>query len=92
LSPDVEELVTFARDRNAVVRLIGRARARDGRLRMSVAPRLVDPGSRFHKVRGTSKLAVFRTKGFGDFAVEARSGAEAIARVILDDVLATSGG
>jgi homoserine dehydrogenase len=91
LSADTETLIEAGRRMNRVVRLVGRARIWQGRLRVSVAPKLVDPDSPFYSVGGTSKLAVFRI-GKGEIISTARSGRDAISQIILEDILkATSG-
>jgi len=64
IGPETESLISIARESGRVVRLVGRARIWQGRVRVSVAPKLVEQDSPFYSVSGTSKAAVFRTKGF----------------------------
>jgi homoserine dehydrogenase len=88
IGPETEELVRAARDSGRAVRLVGRARLRQGRVRLSVAPRLVGPQSILHSISGTSKGAVFRTKQKGEIFAGSRSGRDAIAQTILEDIKA----
>jgi len=69
-----------------VVRLVGRARIWQGRVRVSVAPKLVELDSPFYSVLGTSKAAVFRTERQGVVLALARSGRDAISQTIVDDI------
>jgi homoserine dehydrogenase len=85
IGPETEWLIGEARARNCIVRLIGRARIWQGRVRVSVAPKLLPPDSPFFTVAGTSKAAVFRTQR-GQIVSHARSGRDAIARTLLDDL------
>ncbi len=87
IGPETESLITAARARGCVVRLIGRARIWQGRVRVSVAPKLIDPASIFYTVRGTSKAAVFRTESKGEMVGVGLSGRDQIARVVLDDII-----
>jgi homoserine dehydrogenase len=80
-----EALIRIARDSGRVVRLVGRARIWQGRVRVSVAPKLVGPDSPFYAVSGTSKAAVFRTEQ-GEVSAVARSGRDAISQTIVDDI------
>jgi homoserine dehydrogenase len=57
-----------------------------GRVRVSVAPKLVRPDSPFYSVSGTSKAAVFRTEKQGEILVSGRSGRDAISQTIVDDI------
>jgi len=82
-----ESLIRIARDGGRVVRLVGRARIWQGRVRVSVAPKLVGPDSPFYGVSGTSKAAVFRTERQGEVLAVARSGRDAISQTIMDDIL-----
>lgn len=81
-----EELVAVARAAGRSVRFIGRARPWEGRIRLSVAPKIVRRESVFHTIRGTSKGALFRTREKGEIFAGGVSGREAIAQTILDDV------
>jgi homoserine dehydrogenase len=87
LSAETQSLIEAGRKMNRTVRLIGRARIWQGRLRVSVAPKLVDPDSPFYSVSGTSKLAVFRTPSHGEIISTSGSGRDAISQVILEDIL-----
>jgi homoserine dehydrogenase len=86
IGPETESLIRVARESGRVVRLVGRARIWQGRVRVSVAPKLVEPDSPFYSVSGTSKAAVFRTEGQGAVLVTARSGRDAISQTIVDDI------
>lgn len=81
-----EALIRIARESGRVVRLVGRARMWQGRVRVSVAPKLVRPDSPFYSVSGTSKAAVFRTEKQGEILVSGRSGRDAISQTIVDDI------
>ena len=59
-------LIDNGRATNRIVRLVGRARIWQGRVRVSVAPKLLHADSPFYKVSGTSKAAVFRTAEGGE--------------------------
>ena len=85
IGPETERLIGEARARGRVVRLVGRARIWQGRIRVSVAPKLLTSDSSFFAVAGTSKAAVFRTER-GQIVSHARSGRDAIARTLLDDL------
>ncbi|MEW6128130.1 MAG: hypothetical protein AB1757_13905 [Acidobacteriota bacterium] len=87
ISAETEKLIEAARKTNRRVRLVGRARIWQGRLRVSVAPKLVQPDSPFYAVSGTSKLAVFRTAERGEIISQARSGRDAISQIIVEDIL-----
>jgi homoserine dehydrogenase len=84
---ETELLVEEARARGRVVRLIGRARVYEGKVRVAVAPELVAAESPFHSVTGTSKAAVFTTETKRAVVVHGRSGRDAIAQTILDDLI-----
>jgi len=84
------ELVAEARASGRSVRLIGRARRGEGRIRLSVAPRIVQGESVFHTITGTSKGALFRTREKGEVFAGGVSGRDAIAQIILDDVKAVT--
>ncbi|MEK6325351.1 MAG: hypothetical protein AABN33_27235 [Acidobacteriota bacterium] len=81
-----ESLIRIARESGRVVRLVGRARIWQGRVRVSVAPKLVGPDSPFYSVSGTSKAAMFRTERQGEVLALARSGRDAISQTIVDDI------
>jgi homoserine dehydrogenase len=87
IGPETDSLIQTGRDSNRVVRLVGRARIWQGRVRVSVAPKLIREDSPFFSVEGTSKLALFRTEGEGEVLSFARSGRDAISQTILDDLL-----
>lgn len=86
IGPGTESLIKIARESGRVVRLVGRARIWQGRVRVSVAPKLVEPDSPFYSVEGTSKAAVFRTERQGAVSAIARSGRDAISQTIVDDI------
>ncbi|MEW6211480.1 MAG: hypothetical protein AB1631_24150 [Acidobacteriota bacterium] len=85
IGKETESLIESARARGCVIRLIGRARIWQGRVRVSVAPKMIDPASLFYSVRGTSKAAVFRTEK-GELTGVGLSGRDQIAEVILEDI------
>lgn len=87
IGPETESLIATGRKTGRIVRLVGRARIHQGRVRLSVAPKLLAPESPFYAVRGTSKAATFRTAGRGEALSHGLSGRDAIARVILEDIL-----
>jgi len=86
IGTETESLIRTARESGRVVRLVGRARIWQGRVRLSVAPKLLKPDSPFYAVSGTSKAAVFRTRDNGEVIATALSGRDAIAKVIVDDI------
>jgi homoserine dehydrogenase len=86
IGPETESLIRVGRESNRMVRLVGRARIWQGRVRVSVAPKLVEPDSPFYSVSGTSKASVFRTERQGNILAFARSGRDAISQTILDDI------
>jgi len=86
IGPETQSLIRIARESGRVVRLVGRARVWQGRARVSVAPKLVDPDSPFYSVSGTSKAAAFRTERQGLVLALARSGRDAISQTIVDDI------
>ncbi|HSB09971.1 MAG TPA: hypothetical protein VLM38_10835 [Blastocatellia bacterium] len=86
ISSETQSLIDVARRTGRVVRLVGRARIWQGRVRVSVAPKLIGPDSPFYSVDGASKLAVFRTASQGEVIVEGQSGRDAIAKAIVDDI------
>lgn len=87
INAETGELIRAGRESNRVVRLVGRARLYQGRVRVSVVPKLVAEDSPFYTVGGTSKLAVFRTAGKREVISRARSGRDAIAQTIVDDIV-----
>jgi homoserine dehydrogenase len=87
IGPETEPLIEAARARSARVKLIGRARIWKGRVRVSVAPKIITADSPFHSVSGTSKAAVFRTEAKGEVLSYARSGRDAISQIIIDDLV-----
>jgi len=86
IGPETESLIRIARESGRVVRLVGRARTWQGRVRVSVAPKLVECDSPFYSVSGTSKAAVFRTERQGVVLALGRSGRDAISQTIVDDI------
>jgi homoserine dehydrogenase len=86
IGAETDALIRVGRETGRLIRLVGRARIWQGRVRVSVAPKLIGPESPFYAVDGTSKLAVFRTAGQGDVIARARSGRDAISQTILDDL------
>lgn len=90
IGPQTESLIRIARESGRVVRLVGRARIWQGRVRVSVAPKLIEPDSPFYAVSGTSKAAIFRTEERGPVLALARSGRDAISQTILDDIIRIS--
>jgi homoserine dehydrogenase len=91
ISAGTRALIQTARKSGKVVRLVGRGRESDGQVRLSVAPELVGSDSPFFSVRGTSKLAIFRTDS-GEITSTSRSGRDAIAQTIVDDVTRVTAG
>jgi homoserine dehydrogenase len=87
ISKETQSLIDNGRATGRIVRLVGRARIWQGRVRVSVAPKLLDKDSPFYNVSGTSKAAIFRTAERGEVLSVARSGRDAISQVILDDIL-----
>ena len=92
IGPETESLIRIARSTGRAVRLIGRARFWQGRVRLSVAPKLVGEDSPFYSISGTSKAALFRTQGKGEVLALGRSGRDAISRTIVDDIAKMSEG
>lgn len=86
IGPETEALIRIARESGRMLRLVGRARIWQGRVRVSVAPKLLEPDSPFYSVSGTSKAAVFRTQRQGAVVTHARSGRDAISQTIMDDI------
>lgn len=87
IGPAVEPLLQNGRETGRIVRLAGRARIWHGNVRVSVAPKLIEPDSPFYSVEGTSKAAVFRTKEYGDVFASAESSRRGIAEIIFQDLL-----
>jgi homoserine dehydrogenase len=86
IGPETSALIGAASERGRIVRLIGRARFWKGKVRVSVAPKIVGAESPFYAVSGTSKLAVFRTEAGGEVISTARSGRDAISQAIVEDI------
>lgn len=86
IGPETVSLIRIGRESGRVVRLVGRARIWQERVRVSVAPKLVERDSPFYSLEGTSKAAVFRTERQGAVLALARSGRHAISQTIADDI------
>ncbi|MFY9609251.1 MAG: hypothetical protein WAU45_11640 [Blastocatellia bacterium] len=86
INAGTEALIKTARANGKAVRLVGRARQQDGQLRVTVAPEMIGADSPFFSVRGTSKLAVFKTRT-REIAGSSSSGRDAISQTIMDDVV-----
>ena len=86
IGPETEPLIRTARESDRVVRLVGRARIWQGRVRVSVAPKLIRTDSPFYSISGTSKAAIFRTESRGSISATAQSGRDAISQMIVDDI------
>jgi homoserine dehydrogenase len=91
IGPETESLAQTARASQRRLRLLSRARMWQGRVRLSVVPKLVTPGSPFYALDGVRKGALFRTGERGDLFVEGRSGRQAISEIILGDVMEIRG-
>lgn len=91
LGPETEELIRTARGSGRIVRLVGRARIWQGRVRVSVAPKLVEPGSPFFELPGTAKAAWFRTAAGQELLADGLSGRDSISRVIVEDIKSAYG-
>jgi homoserine dehydrogenase len=87
IGPETESLIRAARETSRKVRLVGRARIWQGRVRVSVAPKIVTSDSPFYSVAGTSKAALFRTETGREILSFSRSGRDAISETILDDII-----
>jgi len=87
INAETDALIRAGRESNRRVRLVGRARLYQGRVRVSVVPKLIAADSPFYDVSGTSKLAVFRTASKREAISRARSGRDAIAQTIVDDIV-----
>jgi homoserine dehydrogenase len=90
IGPQTESLMRVARETGRVVRLVGRARIWQGKVRVSVAPKLIEPDSPFYAVSGTSKAATFRTEQHGQLLSLSRSGRDAISQTIFEDIIKIS--
>jgi homoserine dehydrogenase len=86
IGPEVDELITVARGSGRIVRLVSRARVWQGRVRVSVAPKLVEAGTPFFDLPGTSKAAWFRASSGKQLLVGGVSGKDSISRIILADI------
>jgi homoserine dehydrogenase len=86
IGPEIKLLIRQGKAMGRVVRLVGRARIWQGRVRVSVAPKLIDTGSPLYSVAGTSKAAVFTTAD-GDIVAHCKSGRDSIAETIVEDIL-----
>jgi homoserine dehydrogenase len=91
IGSETESLINVGKSTGRIVRLAGRARIWQGRVRVSVAPKLVGPDSIFFSVSGTSKAAIFRTAEHGEVIVHSSSGRDSISEVIVDDILKLAG-
>jgi homoserine dehydrogenase len=87
IGPHTDSLIRTARASGRRVRLIGRARIWKGKVRVSVAPKLVDADSPFYSIGGTGKAALFKTAGGAYIASHAHSGRDAIAGTIVEDIM-----
>jgi homoserine dehydrogenase len=87
IGPETEQLIRTERGTQRVIRLIGRARRCGECTELSVTPTVVGPESVFHPISGTSKGAVFKTVEKGELLASARSGRDAIAHTIVEDIL-----
>jgi homoserine dehydrogenase len=86
IGEETRSLLENGRATNRMVRLLGRARIWQGRVRVSVAPKLLPADSPFYAVSGTSKAAVFRTAEGREVLSLARSGRDAISQIIFEDI------
>jgi homoserine dehydrogenase len=91
IKADTQALIQTASKTGKVVRLVCRARESEDHVRLTVAPELVGSESPFFSVRGTSKLAIFKTDS-GEITSASRSGRDAIAQTIMDDVTRVAAG
>ncbi len=87
IGPETEHMIKEGCGEGEVVRLIGSARRSGDRILLSVEPTVVAPASAFHAISGTSKGAVFKTREKGELFAVARSGREAIAWTIIEDIM-----
>lgn len=85
LGANIGPLLQTARKTGHKLRLVGRARIWQGRVRVSVAPKLIGPDSPFYAVEGTSKAAIFRTEA-DQFVAHAPSSRGAICDTIARDI------
>src|SRR5262249_12751790 len=86
IGPETMSLIKQGKAMARMVRLVGRARIWQGRVRVSVAPKLDGADSPFYSVNGTSKAAVFRTAG-AEIVAHGKSGRDSIAETIVEDIL-----
>jgi homoserine dehydrogenase len=86
IGPETGSLIEQGKRMGQIVRLVGRARIWQGRIRVSVAPKLIGPESPFYSVAGTSKAAAFRT-GDAQLLVHGKSGRDSIAETIVEDII-----
>lgn len=86
IGPQTESLIRIAQKTNRIVRLVGRARIWQGRVRVSVAPKIVSNDSPFYSIAGSSKAAIFRTENRGEILKTSISGRDAISQTIIDDI------
>jgi len=86
IGPETESDIQSARARGLALRLIGRAHREDETVHIGVAPEMVGPDSPFFSIKGTSKGAVFVADDGQEFFAASRSGRDAIAAVIFDDL------
>src|SRR5262249_9151179 len=87
----IHHLLSNAKATGRIVRLIGRSRIWQGRVRVSVAPKLLTPDSPFYEVSGSSKAAVFKCASGREILIHGVSGRDSIAATLLEDVLKVSG-
>src|SRR5262245_40986881 len=86
IGPETASLSQQGKAMGRIVRLVGRARIWQGRIRVSVAPKLIDADSPFYSVNGTSKAAGFRMAG-AEVVAHGKSGRDSIAETIVEDIL-----
>jgi homoserine dehydrogenase len=86
IGPETQSLIEQGNATGRVVKLVGRARFWQGRIRVSVAPKLLGPDSPFYSVTGTGKAAVFRTRD-REVMANGKSGRDSIAETIVEDIL-----
>jgi homoserine dehydrogenase len=90
IGPQTESLIRQAREMGRIVRLVGRARIWQGRVRVSVVPKLMEPDSPFYSVNGTSKAALFSTVD-AEILAHGKSGRDSIAETIVEDISKIAG-
>jgi homoserine dehydrogenase len=82
------EAIRQARNQGKTIRLIGRAQADDGRIKVTVAPEEVDDGSLFAGLRGTSSALTIKTDLMGELTmVEHQPFLQQTAYALLSDML-----